>query len=43
MRWKLPKALSDERKRKEVEEKQRQVQLLEKELGEEGGDRLVPT
>ena len=33
MRSKLPKALSDERKRKEVEEKQRQVQQLEEELG----------
>ena len=33
MRSKLPKALSDERKRKEVEEKQRQVQQLEQELG----------
>ena len=33
MRSKLPKALSDERKRKEVEEKQRQVQALEEELG----------
>ena len=33
MRSKLPKALSDERKRKKVEEKQRQVQQLEEELG----------
>ena len=33
MRSKLPKALSDERKRKEVEEKQRQVQQLEEEVG----------
>ena len=33
LRSKLPKALSDERKRKEVEEKQRQVQQLEQELG----------
>ena len=33
MRSKLPKALSDERKRKEVEEKQRQAQQLEQELG----------
>ena len=33
MRSKLPKALSDERKRKEVEEKQRQVQQLEEKLG----------
>ena len=33
MRSKLPKALSDERKRKEVEEKQREAQRLEEELG----------
>ena len=33
MRLKLPKALSDERKRKEVKEKQCQVQQLEEELG----------
>ena len=33
MRSKLPKALSDERKRKEVEEKQRQVQQLEEKHG----------
>ena len=33
MRSKLPKALSDERKRKEVEEKQREAQCLEEELG----------
>ena len=33
LRSKLPQALSDERKRKEVEEKQRQVQQLEQELG----------
>ena len=33
MRLKLPKALGDEHKRKEVEEKQRQVQQLEEELG----------
>ena len=39
MRSKLPKALSDERKRKEVEEKQRQVQQLEQELGRQGGTR----
>ena len=32
MRSKLPKALSDERKRMEVEEKQRQVQQLKEEL-----------
>ena len=36
MRSKLPKALSDERKRKEVEEKQCQVQQLEKELRRRG-------
>ena len=40
MRSKLPKALSDERKRKEVEEKQRQVQQLEEELGRQGGTRI---
>ena len=39
MRSKLPKALSDERKRKDVEEKQRQVQQLEQELGRQGGTR----
>ena len=33
MRTKVPKALRDERKRKEVEEKQRQAQQLEQELG----------
>ena len=33
MRSKLPRAITDERKRKEVEEKQRQVQQLEEELG----------
>ena len=33
MRSKLPKALSYERKRKEVEEKQREAQRLEEELG----------
>ena len=33
MRSKLPRAISDERKRKEVEDKQRQVQQLEEELG----------
>ena len=33
MRSKLPRAITDEQKRKEVEEKQRQVQQLEQELG----------
>ena len=33
MRSKLPRAISDEQKRKEVKEKQRQVQQLEQELG----------
>ena len=33
MRSKLPNTLSDERKRKEVEEKQREAQRLEEELG----------
>ena len=33
MRSKLSRAITDERKRKEVEEKQRQVQQLEEELG----------
>ena len=33
MRSKLPRAITDERKRKEVEDKQRQVQQLEEELG----------
>ena len=33
MRSKLPRAITDERKRREVEEKQRQVHQLEEELG----------